>query len=501
LPRPARSPDVRGRHAPAAADALPALQRATQLSPENVEAHRRLGKALHDRGRLDEAAASYRTALSLHPDDPSVLTNLGKLLRSQGRAAEAEANCRRAIEVGPDCAGALAFLGEIHADQGRFAEAESLFKRAIALEPTLTEAWVGIARYRRMTASDAAWLASVQRLLANNLPPQHEIPLRFAIGKYFDDLNEFDQAFTSYQHANELTKRHGSGYDRHQLTQYVDQMILAFDGDWFSRTRAHAHASSRPVFIVGMPRCGSSLAEQILASHPAVFGAGELGFWSTASLAFASSSRDGSTLSSLANDYLRLLEQHSGGAFRVVDKMPVNFLNLGLIHAALPNARIIHVHRNPLDTCLSIYFQNFATGFPYANDLGNLAHFYGEYLRLMRHWRSTFSDGVMLDLQYEKLVDDQETWSRRMLDFIGLQWDPLCLDFHQTHRTVTTASKWQVRQRINKSSVERWRNYEKFMEPLRGLTGSSELDPPGAEAPARAACIRVNTPGQSPGTS
>lgn len=497
-------------------DALPALHRATQLLPDDFEAHRNLGRALQDRGRLadavacyrrtieieprlpevflhlgnalfdlgrfEEAVAGYRSALTLKPDYPPALINLGKVLRSLGRAAEAEESCRKALEINPDFAPAIAFLGEIHADKGEFEEGEIHFKRAISVEPTLPEGWVGIARYRRMTASDGWWLASVQGLLAKGLRPQHEIPLRFAVGKYFDDLQEFDQAFISYQRANEMAKRYGPKYAGHELTQYVDQMILRFNKDWFSQTAPYSTNSSRPVFIVGLPRCGSSLAEQILASHPAVFGAGELGFWSAASLTYSSAMRSGgndeSVLSPLANEYLSLLEHFSASALRVVDKMPVNFLNLGLIHTVFPNARIIHVRRSPIDTCLSIYFQHYATGFPYANDLENLVHFYGEYARMMRHWRSTFSDGVMMDLHYEGLIDDQEVWSRRMLEFIGLPWDPHCLDFHQTHRTVTTASKWQVRQKLNKSSVERWRNYERFLGPLRGLI-ESELHSPG----------------------
>jgi Tfp pilus assembly protein PilF len=455
------------------ADAAAAYQRTLQLKPDIAEAHHNLANALRDLGRLEEAAASYRSALTLKPDHLSALTNLGKVLRLQGRAAEAEASCRRALEIKPDLAETIAFLGEIQADQGRFAEAETLFKRAVSIEPALPEGWIGIARYRRMTADDASWLASVQSLLDKGLPPQHEIPLRFAVGKYFDDLQDFDRAFISYRHANELSKRHELVYDRHQVTQYVDQMILALDKGWLSQTRNNAITSARPVFIVGMPRSGTSLVEQILASHPSVFGAGELRFWRDVSVAHASSARNGpgsaNMLSAFAKEYLRLLEQLSGDALRVVDKMPTNFLNLGFIQAALPNARIIHVRRNPIDTCLSIYFQHYTAGFPYANDLENLTHFYREYVRIMEHWRSNFPEGVVMDLHYEELVDDQETWSRKMLDFIGLQWDRQCVDFHRTHRTVTSASKWQVRQKISKSSVERWRNYERFVGPLRGL--------------------------------
>jgi hypothetical protein len=222
-----------------------------------------------------------------------------------------------------------------------------------------------------------------------------------------------------------------------------------------------------------MPRSGTTLAEQILASHPAVFGAGELTFWNDASARYPSSARNSDDsehlIGKLAADYLELLAGLSPDALRVVDKMPANFTSLGLIHAALPNARIIHLRRNPLDTCLSIYFQHFKTSHAYANDLEDLALYYLEYLRLMQHWHSTLPVGSILDVPYEGLVDAQEEWTRKMLAFIDLPWDARCLDFHRTNRSVVTASKWQVRQKISTTSVGRWRNYEGFLGPLRPL--------------------------------
>jgi hypothetical protein len=165
-----------------------------------------------------------------------------------------------------------------------------------------------------------------------------------------------------------------------------------------------------------------------------------------------------------------LLESLAPGARRVIDKMPANFASLGLIHEVLPCARIIHLRRNPIDTCLSIYFQHFRTGHAYANDLGDIAHYYAEYVRLMEHWRITLPAGALLDVPYEGLVDDPEGWSRRMLEFIDLPWDAACLDFQRTTRRVMTASKWQVRQAITRSSVERWRHYAEFVTPLQHLT-------------------------------
>jgi len=174
-------------------------------------------------------------------------------------------------------------------------------------------------------------------------------------------------------------------------------------------------------------------------------------------------------LSGFADDYLRLLRRLSPGARRVVDKMPGNFLHLGVIHAALPNARIIHIRRHPLDTCLSIYFQNFGTEHFYGSDLDDLACYYIEYLRVMNHWRLTLPANTVLEVPYEALVQAPEAWSRKMLEFVGLPWDPKCLDFHETPRVVSTFSKWQARQKINSSSVGRWRNYERFLGPLMRL--------------------------------
>jgi tetratricopeptide (TPR) repeat protein len=364
-------------------------------------------------------------------------------------------------------------LADASADRGQFAQAEALFTRAIAIQPDSPEAWAGLARLRKMTVGDAAWLAQAQRIAAKGLPPRHEISLRHAIGKYFDDVQDFDQAFVNFRRANELTSLRRAKHDRARLTRTVDDIMRSWDRKRV-RPRTGANESERPVFIVGMLRSGTSLVEQILASHPAVFGAGELTYWSAAWAAHAASPGNAEmsdrSLRTLADDYIRSLGELSDGALRVVDKMPTNFPFLGLIHAALPNARIIHMRRHPLDTCLSIYMQPFETAVSYANDLGDLAHYYTEYLRLMDHWRSTLPAHVILDVSYEGLVSDQEAWTRRMLEFIGLPWDSRCLDFHRTERTVLTASKWQVRQKLNGSSVGRWRHYEKFLGPLSKLT-------------------------------
>jgi hypothetical protein len=221
-----------------------------------------------------------------------------------------------------------------------------------------------------------------------------------------------------------------------------------------------------------MPRSGTSLTEQILASHASVFGAGEVTFWDHAAtqvMGVMQGGGSGNLVAEMAGEYLRRLTATSGTALRVVDKMPANFLYAGLIHAAFPRARIIHMQRHPIDTCLSIYFQNFFNMGPYANDFGNLAHYYSEYVRISRHWREVLPAATLLEVPYEALIQDQEGWTRRMLEFAGLPWDPQCLDFHRTERVVVTASKWQVRQKIHTASAGRWKHYQESIGPLAHL--------------------------------
>jgi tetratricopeptide (TPR) repeat protein len=455
------------------AEAAANCRRATELAPDLAGAHNSLGNALMDLGRLDEAEASYRRALRLSPRFVDALINLALLLRQRGMAAEAEANCRAALEAKPDAAPAFVLMAELRADHGDFVQAEELLQRATALDDNSAEAWAGMAHLRKMTDSDAAWAVQAQRVAEAGLPRRQEVYLRFAIGKYFDDIKNYPAAFANYRRGHELKAGAADKYDRQQQTLAVDRLIESYDGAWAATIRPAESASMRPVFIVGMPRSGTSLAEQILASHPAVFGAGELSYWHDAARRFGATADSSTTrddvVARMGAEYLELLRKVSADAQRVVDKMPANFWCLGLIHEALPGARIIHMQRDPLDTCLSIYFQHFKKPLPYADDLQDLAHFYRQYQRIMDHWRVTLPAQTLLEVPYEHLVAEQAAWSQKMLQFIGLPWDPRCLDFHRTNRSVMTASKWQVRQKMNRSSIERWKNYEPFIGPLLTL--------------------------------
>ena len=456
-------------------EAVPLYTQAIKLDPRRYDVYWNLGTVLFELRRFREAVACFTQAIKLKPDYAPAHLSMGLAMRQQRRPAEAEASCQAALAIDPNYVEALSFLGELRADRGRFEEAEELFRRTIAINPNFSFSYFSIATHRKMSTADSAWLQGVETLLARQPPLAHEISLRYGLGKYFDDVGQYASAFENYRQANELTKRYGSSYDREKLTQRVDQIMHCFDAAFVRDPPNQGSSSELPVLIVGMPRSGTSLTEQILASHPAVFGAGEVPFWDGAFNVYQKAALSGpvdpTLLPGMAAAYLERFAAASAGVLRVVDKLPGNFLYAGMIHSAFPRARIIHMQRHPLDTCLSIYFQNFFGMGPYANDLDNLAHYYGEYLRITNHWRTVLPATALLEVPYEALIEDQEGWSRKMLEFIGLPWDPKCLDFHQTERAVITASKWQVRQRIHSASAGRWRHYEKFVGPLRAALG------------------------------
>ncbi|CAN5436089.1 tetratricopeptide repeat-containing sulfotransferase family protein [soil metagenome] len=453
------------------------FRRTLKIKPDFTLAHNNLGSALQEQGRFAEAETNFDRAIELDPAYADAHYNLGTSLSMQGQTANAERCYRRTLEINPGYGKALVALGVLKAGNGQFEAAEEFFQRAIAIDPGLSSAWSAIAGVRKMTREDEEWVRGAQKIAESGLEPRQASRLHFSIGKYYDDVGEFAPAFENYRRANDLSKRFSEKYDRQRQTRLINHLCHAYDQQRMQMKKPGSSDSARPVFIVGMPRSGTSLAEQILASHPSVFGAGELDFWPQALVnhmpAALGGEPDEALLGELTTGYLdELAGRRSDGkadVLRVVDKMPVNFLNLGLILTSFPNARVLHTMRNPIDTCLSIYFQNFSTTHLYANDLDDLAHYYREYHRMMTHWRAVLPTQVFLDIPYESLVGDQENWSRKMIDFIGLEWDPRCLDFHQTERSVRTASQWQVRQEIYSSSVERWRNYEKFIGPLLPL--------------------------------
>ena len=489
------------------ADALDCFQELVTLDPRDAVARNSLGVTLAELARYQEAEHELRRAIGIRPSYPEVHHNLGNVLLSMGRHNESEDPLRRALKLKPsyvdaritlamvltllgrvrearDCyekalrlaprnTHAQVGLGQVEALEGRFPEAEAVYRRALEAEPDASYALASLAWTRKMTPADATWLERAEKVAAGKLTPVDEATLRFAMGKYCDDVGDYARAFRNYQRANELHKLRAEPYDREMRARFVDDLIRVHTPEALAQARAGAADSARPVLVVGMPRSGTSLVEQILASHPAARGAGELNFWTIVMRKHESTVRreilPEPLRRHLAQDYLRVLAGHSPDAARVIDKMPVNSDYLGVIHSILPNARVIYLRRDPIDTCLSCYFQQFPPSLNFSMDLSDLAHYYREHQRLVAHWRRVLPPESFLDVPYAELTADQETWTRRILEFVGLPWNERCLDFHKTDRVVTTASTWQVRQKIYRSSVERWRRYEKFIGPLRSL--------------------------------
>lgn len=449
------------------------FRRAIELKPSFAEAYFRLGTVLRWRGSFAASETALRRAVKLDPRNEEPLVGLGYTIGALASWDDAKSCMQKALRLKPRSASALCALGWVASIEGRFEEAEPLLRQALEADPKCSEALAGLADLRRMTPADKDWLEGAERVLASGVSPVEEAKLRFAMGKYFDDLRNFSRAFKEYKAANELYKHIATPYDRAARKSFVDEMTRVYTRELLSTRAAGACESAKPVFVVGMMRSGTSLMEQIIASHPDAAGAGELEFWNGTvhreKPFLQHEAPDGQLSKKLADSYLRTLERHSPQVARVVDKATRNSDLLGLIHLVFPNARFIYMQRDPVDTCLSCYFQEFANMAGFTLDLSDLAHYYREHRRLLAHWREALPPGTLLEVPYAELVADQEAWSRKVIEFIGLSWDPRCLEFHKTERPVVTASNWQVRQRIYASSVGRWKNYEKYIGPLLEL--------------------------------
>jgi tetratricopeptide (TPR) repeat protein len=459
------------------AEAESCFHQLIRVDPGSADGHGNLGTTFLAKGRHIDAEIFLRRALKLNPRHVEARTTLGVVLSHLNRLREAKSHFDKALKHEPRNADALVGMAVIAQTEGNFDQAGALFSRALQADPKMPKALAFQAGIRKMTSSDSVWLERAGQVADSGIAPMDESELRFAIGKYFDDIGNFKLAFQSYKRANDLLKPIAEPYDRDSYRRFVDNMIDVYTPEVLTRVRNGASSSTTPVFIVGMPRSGTSLTDQIVSSHPLAKGAGELDFWSTAAQENEDSIRAAplseSTRHKLAETYLRVLESHSGDALRVIDKAPVNSDYLGIIHSVFPNARMIYMQRDPIDTCLSCYFQKFILSLNFTFDLSDLADHFREHARLMAHWRAALPPGTILDVPYEELVADQEGWSRKILDFIGLEWDERVLDFPNTKRPVATASFWQVRQRIFNSSVHRWRNYEKYISPLLDLKTSA----------------------------
>jgi tetratricopeptide (TPR) repeat protein len=453
------------------AAAIAAYRQAIALDPGLAEAHDRMGDLLRQRGKNVDAAAAYERAARAAPDTTLGRLSSAKALIVMGRA-EAEERLREVIAVDGTSSEAHFLLGYLLSAAGRFDEAAASYERAVALEPRSAKAYQGLVRSRRLTEAERPWVARMEALLKDPaVPPRDRMTLHFAAGKAQDDLGDYAAAIQHFDAANVLRRKVASPFDRRELGKVTDRLIALFTPDFFARHAAVAQDDETPVLLVGMPRSGTTLFERILSSHAKVAGGGELGFWNRRGAAWLREGAAdlGTKAGGLADEYIALLRKIGPDALRVTDKMPANRFWVGLVHAVLPKARFVHCRRNPIDTCLSIYSTHFSEHWGFACDRGDLAASYREHVRLMAHWRAVIPGNRLLEVDYEDVTSKPEETARRLVAFAGLEWDPACLRPEENRGEVKTANKWQARQPIYRTSVERWRNYEPWLGELRGL--------------------------------
>ncbi len=455
-------------------DAEECLRLAVQAAPGDSAIRGHLGLTLLRLGRYAEAAEAFEAALAVRADDTTALMGLGDALSILGRHAEAQVLFEKLLAIDPKHAAAHFGLGTIMKQIGRSADARRAFEHAVALAPKNPAFHRALAETGRFAEGDPRLLA-LEELARdeNTLAESQKVELNFALAKAYDDLKRYDSAFDRLQKGNAI-KRRLVTYHEAAVMDIFREIAAAFTPALMEAKRGAGHPSEVPVFIVGMPRSGTSLVEQILASHPSVFGAGELMFVQDLITAGHAGADYPANIASLPDNmlrrfgasYLARLQALAPQAERVIDKLPANFRHLGLIHLTLPNARIIHVRRNPADTCHSCYSKLFLNGLNYTYDLGELGRYYNAYETLMAHWRTVLPERAMIEVQYETLIENFSDEARRIVAFCGLEWDERCLRFHETKRAVRTLSEFQVRQPLFKTSIGRWRPYEKQLQPL-----------------------------------
>ncbi len=457
-------------------------------------------RQLFQNNQLDQARSICEMVLSIDSGNAEALHLLGLTHIKQDRYEQGLELILRALQRQPT-AEMHCNAGAALRSMGRFEEARSQFYSSLDFDGKFSRALSYLAQTKQYSGGDLegqALLSKIDQLLEEEpLPLEDQNHLHFAAAKIHEDCKRYSQAFYHYQMGNAAR---GFTFDPSQEAQFVARTIRAFPASCFEGPEAEkraaiSHPSRRPIFIVGMPRSGSTLIEQILSSHPQVHGAGELPDIPSI-VGTLPRYADGSAefpecvwnlkvrLGDIATAYLNRLNTINSTARRVIDKNLSNYRYLGLLALMLPNARIIHACRDPLDTCLSCFFQNFVNNHEYAFHLAHLGFKYRQYQKLMRHWRSTLPNPIH-DVFYEQLIANPERVSRKLVAFCGLPWDDACLQPNATERPVATASSWQVRQPIYRTSLQRWRRYADFIGPLRVALQEQPQHPSSTTSPAR----------------
>jgi tetratricopeptide (TPR) repeat protein len=467
------------------AEAIVHYQTALALQSDSAEICCGLANALQKRGLFEESITHYARAIAIRPDGAEAHNNLGNSLLALNRNEEAIAQFEATLAINPGAAEAQNNIGVALQALGRLEAAAQAYEAAVKLAPGRAAIHLNLVHSKPI---DASRLAALEALAQDQSARNHDesIALQFALAKAYDDLNDPERSFRHLIAGNALQRRH-LRYDESETLALFERIRTVFTADLFARKAGSGERSPLAVFIVGMPRSGTTLVEQILASHSKVFGAGEREDVGSAIAALTAANGEAfpervtrlspEELRRFGANYIGAIKAVAPTAERVVDKMPINFLYVGLIHLTLANARIIHVRRDPLDTCFSCFSMLFVGHQPYTYDLGELGRYYRAYEALMAHWRQVLPPGVMLEVRYEDIIDDLKGQAAAMTRHCGLAFEESCLAFHETIRPVRTASSTQVRQPLYRNSVGRSRAYEHLLQPLcQVLEGGKRRD-------------------------
>jgi tetratricopeptide (TPR) repeat protein len=457
--------------------AIVAYDRATELKPTLTEAWFRAGALVHTLGHRDEAIGCFRRAQASGPKTRFGRLGAARALLTEDRDLEAERLLRQTLVLDPDNALAHDLLGNLLAEFGRFEEARECFTRAVAIAPLMAGSYYDLVRCRPLTSADVGLMAQMEAALATpELDVAHRMRVHLALGKAADDLGDHALAMRHFDAADAL--RHGSAsFNSAAFDAEINRLMERCTPDMIARAPALGSGDATPVLIMGMPRSGTTLVEQIVSSHPMVRPGGELNFWNERGAAWHGAGPAGNEapfLRQAAADYLRVLRGIGPKSTRVTDKMPFNFLWAGLIHLAFPRATIIHCRRAAIDTALSIHQTLFHPGLAFPTGGAKLVAYFRSYQRLTDHWRSVLPADRFIEVDYEDLTRDPEPVIRRIIAACGLEWNDACLRPERNPRSVKTPSKWQTRQPIYRHSIERWRRYEPWLGPLRSLLGAPE---------------------------
>ncbi|QND63021.1 tetratricopeptide repeat protein [Mesorhizobium loti] len=458
------------------AAAIDFFRGAVDLRPDQLAARDNLGSSLKQVGQFEEAEEIYRGTVARNPFHVRARIGLAETLQEAGRLDEALAAFGEALAIRPKDADLLHGLGVGLMEKGKLDEAADLFRQALAINPAMATAWLMLTQVKRQKERDSE-LTSMEAQHAK--APQDSLSrmqLSFGLGKANDDLKDYGRAFDYFAEGNAI-RRKGIDYDQARTRAEFEAMKATFDAGFFEKHKPSSIGDDTPIFVVGMPRSGTTLVEQIIASHPQVYGAGELSILKKAvgrqfpatmpgGFPWGVSDTGDSDFAEAGQAYLDMLHARYPNMRHVTDKMPGNFLLVGFIHMMMPKARIIHCARDAAATCLSIYKVHFrGDSHRYGYDLGELADFHNLYTDIMAHWH-TVLPGVVHDVRYEDFVADQEGQTRALIAYLGLPWDDAALSFHETDRPVRTASAAQVRQPMYQGSVDLWKRYGDRLKPL-----------------------------------